>query len=259
MNPILEAIRDRRSVRRYKPEMVPQAAIDEVIRAGLWAASGRGLQAPIVVAVTNRDLRDRLSAMNCQIGGWQPDFDPFYGAPVLLSCWRPKVWPPASMTPLWSWATCCWPPTRWGWAPAGSIGPGKNSPPRKAGPFCGSSASAAITRALATAFWAMPTWRPPRERPGRTAGSFTPDSLDSDAREAHCKITVICREPYPEVQEQKPADTGDQSVCLQGGWAGRSRVPPAPDPALFLRPRTTANFLSGKIRLPATGPFAASP
>ena len=45
MNPILEAIRDRRSVRRYKPEMVPQAAIDEVIRAGLWAASGRGLQA----------------------------------------------------------------------------------------------------------------------------------------------------------------------------------------------------------------------
>lgn len=90
MNPILEAIRDRRSVRRYKPEMVPQAAIDEVIRAGLWAASGRGLQAPIVVAVTNRDLRDRLSAMNCQIGGWQPDFDPFYGAPVLLIVLAPK-------------------------------------------------------------------------------------------------------------------------------------------------------------------------
>lgn len=90
MNPILEAIRDRRSVRRYKPEMVPQAAIDEVIRAGLWAASGRGLQAPIVVAVTNRDLRDRLSAMNCQIGGWPPDFDPFYGAPVLLIVLAPK-------------------------------------------------------------------------------------------------------------------------------------------------------------------------
>ena len=64
MNPILEAIRDRRSVRRYKPDMVPQAAIDEVIQAGLWAASGRGLQAPIVVAMTNRDLRDRLST-NC--------------------------------------------------------------------------------------------------------------------------------------------------------------------------------------------------
>ena len=47
-------------MRRYKPEMVPQAAIDEVIQAGLWAASGRGLQAPIVVAVINRDLRNQL-------------------------------------------------------------------------------------------------------------------------------------------------------------------------------------------------------
>ncbi|WP_242622683.1 hypothetical protein [Lachnoclostridium sp. Marseille-P6806] len=44
------------------------------------------------VAVTNRELRDRLSADNCRIGGWKPDFDPFYGAPVILVVLAEKDW-----------------------------------------------------------------------------------------------------------------------------------------------------------------------
>lgn len=83
-NPVIEAMVTRRSVRSYKPDMVPQELVDEVIKAGTYAASARGNQSTIIIAVTNREMRDRLSAMNCKIGGWKEGFDPFYGAPVVL-------------------------------------------------------------------------------------------------------------------------------------------------------------------------------
>ena len=41
-------------------------------------------QAAIIVAVTNKELRDKLSEMNRRIGGWEKGFDPFYGAPAVL-------------------------------------------------------------------------------------------------------------------------------------------------------------------------------
>mgnify|MGYP005798944867 CR=1 FL=1 len=84
-NNVIEAMISRRSIRKYKPDMVPRDVIDEIIKAGTYAANGRGHQSAIIVAVTDPGLRDRLSEMNCKIGGWNPDFDPFYGAPVVFS------------------------------------------------------------------------------------------------------------------------------------------------------------------------------
>ena len=83
-NPVLDAMRDRRSIRRYKPEMPSKEALQQIIDAGLYAASGHGLQTAIIVAVTDKTLRDRLSEMNRVIGGWDEGFDPFYGAPAVL-------------------------------------------------------------------------------------------------------------------------------------------------------------------------------
>ena len=91
-NTIIEALKTRRSIRRYKPDMVPQEIIDEIIDAGLYAASGHGEQKPIIVAVTNKELRDEISVRNCQIGGWSPEVDPLYGAPVVLIVLAPKDW-----------------------------------------------------------------------------------------------------------------------------------------------------------------------
>ena len=51
-----------------------------------------GKQATITVAVTNKELRDKLSADNCKIGGWKEGFDPFYGAPVILIVLAQKDW-----------------------------------------------------------------------------------------------------------------------------------------------------------------------
>ena len=90
MNEVLEALRDRRSVRAYTDEMPPRELIDQVVEAGTWAPSGMNLQGPIIVAVTNRELRDRLSRMNAEVMGSPEGKDPFYGAPVVLVVLAPR-------------------------------------------------------------------------------------------------------------------------------------------------------------------------
>lgn len=84
MNQTIKDIIERRSVRRFKSEMPPKETLDQIIEAGLYAASGRGQQAAIIIAVTNKELRDKLSDDNRKIGGWDEGFDPFYGAPAVL-------------------------------------------------------------------------------------------------------------------------------------------------------------------------------
>ena len=88
MNTELQALLERRSIRSYKPDMVPQELIDQVIEAGLYAASGHGEQDSIIVAVTNKEVRDKLSQMNRAIMGTKSDT--FYGAPVVLIVLAPK-------------------------------------------------------------------------------------------------------------------------------------------------------------------------
>ena len=56
--------------------------LERIVEAGTYAATGMGKQSPIIVAVTNRALRDRLSRMNAAVMGGSGD--PFYGAPVVL-------------------------------------------------------------------------------------------------------------------------------------------------------------------------------
>lgn len=73
MNAELQALKERRSVRKYKADMVPQELIDQVIDAGLYAASGHGTQEVIIVAVTNKEVRDKLAQMNREILGTSID------------------------------------------------------------------------------------------------------------------------------------------------------------------------------------------
>lgn len=84
MSETLETIKKRRSVRKFKPDMVPEAVLEKIAEAGTYAATGMGRQSPIIVAVTNKELRDRLSKMNAEFMGQSGDSDPFYGAPVVF-------------------------------------------------------------------------------------------------------------------------------------------------------------------------------
>lgn len=72
----------RRSTRSYKPDMLPKETIERILKAGTYAPTGMNHQSPIILAVTKKELRDKLSAMNAKILGKEDD--PFYGAPVVL-------------------------------------------------------------------------------------------------------------------------------------------------------------------------------
>ena len=82
MNETLKVLEERRSCRKFKPDMITEEELNAVIRAGTYASTGMGKQSPIIIAVTNKELRDELAKVNAQIVGW--DIDPFYGAPVVL-------------------------------------------------------------------------------------------------------------------------------------------------------------------------------
>lgn len=84
MNEIIKAMEERRSIRKFKADMPAKEDLEQVIEAGLYAANGMGKQAVVTIAVTDRETRDRISAANCKIGGWEEGFDPFYGAPVIF-------------------------------------------------------------------------------------------------------------------------------------------------------------------------------
>lgn len=84
MNETMNAILTRRSVRKYTDEMPRREDLEQIIQAGLYAASGKGGQSSLIVAITDKALRDRLMEMNRKIGGWAEGFDPFYGAPAVL-------------------------------------------------------------------------------------------------------------------------------------------------------------------------------
>jgi hypothetical protein len=93
MNEVIKAMEERRSIRKFKPDMPKKEDLEQIIEAGLYAANGKGEQAATIIAVTKKELRDRLSALNCRIGGWDESFDPFYGAPAILIVLGRKDWP----------------------------------------------------------------------------------------------------------------------------------------------------------------------
>lgn len=93
MNEVIDAMKKRRSVRKFKSDMPPKSDIEQIIEAGLYAASGKNMQSAKIIAITDKTLRDEISALNCKIGGWDEGFDPFYNAPVILMVIADKSFP----------------------------------------------------------------------------------------------------------------------------------------------------------------------
>ena len=82
MNAVIENMISRRSVKNYDGRSVPEELLEEIVKAGTYAPSGRNRQAAIIIAVTDKKLRDKLSQMNATVLGTASD--PFYGAPAVL-------------------------------------------------------------------------------------------------------------------------------------------------------------------------------
>ncbi|MCQ2475100.1 MAG: nitroreductase [Clostridia bacterium] len=87
----IENLMTRRSIRKYKSDMIPKEIIDKICEAGTFAPTGMNRQSPIIIAVTNKETRDNLSKLNASIMGTESD--PFYGAPVVLIVLADKSMP----------------------------------------------------------------------------------------------------------------------------------------------------------------------
>ena len=82
MNEVIRSMIERRSCRKFQDRQVDEAALQEILEAGTYAASGMGRQSPILVAVQDPEQVALLSKLNAAVMG--SDKDPFYGAPMVV-------------------------------------------------------------------------------------------------------------------------------------------------------------------------------
>ena len=82
-NPTLETLKTRRSVRSYLPKQVDEEALQAILEAGTYAATGMNRQSPIILCIQDPETRNMLSRLNAGVMG--ADRDPFYGAPTVLA------------------------------------------------------------------------------------------------------------------------------------------------------------------------------
>ena len=93
MNEVLKVLKERRSIRAFRPEPLKKEDLDAIVEAGLYAPSAKNLQSTKLV-VRDAAVLARLERLNSRILG-TPEGTPFYGAPeasVVLSdsvgsCW----------------------------------------------------------------------------------------------------------------------------------------------------------------------------
>ena len=87
----LTILKTRRSCRAYQPELIEEEKLNAILEAGTYAATGMGKQSPIIIAVTDKAVRDQLAKLNAAALG--ADIDPFYGAPEVLVVLADKSMP----------------------------------------------------------------------------------------------------------------------------------------------------------------------
>ena len=81
-NDVLKALRERRSVRAYRPEQISDEELKAVLDAGTYAPTGMGWQDPWIVAVQDPKIIAQLVRMNAQVMGTTSN--PYYGAPTIV-------------------------------------------------------------------------------------------------------------------------------------------------------------------------------
>jgi len=64
---ILEILKGRRSIRKYKSEQIKESELEKILEAGMYAPSGMGRQSARMIVVQNPELRERLRRCNANI------------------------------------------------------------------------------------------------------------------------------------------------------------------------------------------------
>ena len=74
MNETLKVLKERRSCRKFKEDMITNEELESVLEAGTYAPTGNGKQSPIIIAITNKKIRDELSLENRKVGNMPEGF-----------------------------------------------------------------------------------------------------------------------------------------------------------------------------------------
>lgn len=82
MNEVLSCLETRRSVRKFLPKQIEADTLDTILRAGTYAATGMGRQAPKIIVLQKPEDIAELERMNAAVMG-NPEAKPFYGAPTV--------------------------------------------------------------------------------------------------------------------------------------------------------------------------------
>lgn len=81
-NEALEVLTTRRSVKGFTDKQISREQLEAILAAGINAPTGRNLQSPKIIAVTDPETVKYLSGLNAAVMGMGGD--PFYGAPCVL-------------------------------------------------------------------------------------------------------------------------------------------------------------------------------
>ena len=112
MNDIVNLMKQRRTIRKYKSRQISERELDAILEAGLHAPSAGGRQSPIILACQNAEINAELGKLNkiqmeLQMGqrkvspgtvsAEQPSIlddenikSAFYSAPTVLTLFAPK-------------------------------------------------------------------------------------------------------------------------------------------------------------------------
>lgn len=82
MNETIKTLTTRRSIRGFIDKAVSREDIEFILKAGVYAPTGRNSRDTLFLVVTNKELRDKISALNAEVMG--SDSDPFYGANTVI-------------------------------------------------------------------------------------------------------------------------------------------------------------------------------
>ena len=79
----LEVLKNRRAIRKYKPEQITVEELNAVLEAGTYAPTGAGTQGVQIVAVQSPENVAAVEALNAKVLN-NPNAHPYYGAPTIL-------------------------------------------------------------------------------------------------------------------------------------------------------------------------------
>ncbi len=111
MNDIIKNIIERRTIRHYRSQQIPDDILQQILNAGLYASTAGGRQSPVMLVCQDIELNEKLGRINRSAFGKAnsdgihfvsatqksiADDDSiksgFYGAPTVVTLFAPQRW-----------------------------------------------------------------------------------------------------------------------------------------------------------------------